>query len=72
MPVLTSKGQVTIPKSVRDRLHVKAGDSVTFEVRGETVVVKKEERKSILSLGGIVRKDSFQTEGNQKKRRSRS
>jgi antitoxin PrlF len=55
MPVLTSKGQVTIPKTVREHLHVKEGDSVIFEVVGDMVVVKKEERKTILSLGGIVK-----------------
>jgi len=27
---LTSKGQVTIPKAVRSRLHLKAGDKVEF------------------------------------------
>jgi len=27
---LTSKGQVTIPKAVRNRLHLKAGDKVEF------------------------------------------
>jgi antitoxin PrlF len=32
MTTLTSKGQVTIPKPVRDRLGVKPGDEVTFEM----------------------------------------
>jgi AbrB family looped-hinge helix DNA binding protein len=54
MPLLTSKGQVTIPKSIREVLHVKEGDSVVFEEVDGTVFVKKEERKSILRLGGIA------------------
>lgn len=34
MPVstITSKGQVTLPKKVRDRLHLKAGDKLDFRV----------------------------------------
>ncbi|MDP8956942.1 MAG: AbrB/MazE/SpoVT family DNA-binding domain-containing protein, partial [Actinomycetota bacterium] len=27
---VTSKGQITIPKSVRERLHLKTGDRVWF------------------------------------------
>ena len=27
---ITSKGQITIPKSVRDTLHLKAGDRIEF------------------------------------------
>jgi AbrB family looped-hinge helix DNA binding protein len=32
MTTVTSKGQVTIPKPVRDRLGVKPGDEVGFEM----------------------------------------
>lgn len=32
MTTLTSKGQVTIPKPVRDRLGVKPGDEVAFDM----------------------------------------
>jgi antitoxin PrlF len=35
MTALTSKGQVTIPKPVRDRLGVKAGDEIAFELGGD-------------------------------------
>lgn len=31
---ITSKGQLTIPKAVRDALKLKAGDQVDIEVRG--------------------------------------
>jgi AbrB family looped-hinge helix DNA binding protein len=45
---ITSKGQVTIPKAVRDRLNLKPGNAVDFELdeRGR-VVLKKAGRKSI-------------------------
>ncbi|MCC7486255.1 MAG: AbrB/MazE/SpoVT family DNA-binding domain-containing protein [Burkholderiales bacterium] len=39
--LVTSKGQVTIPKRVRDALGIKAGSAVEFELRpeGEAVLV---------------------------------
>jgi antitoxin PrlF len=33
--MITTKGQTTIPKSVRDRLHLKPGDRVEFVVRDD-------------------------------------
>ncbi len=42
MTTLTSKGQVTIPKPVRDRLGVKPGDEVAFEMTadGKVTIVR--------------------------------
>ena len=39
---MTIKGQVTIPKKIRDALHLTPGDSVDFDVNpnGEVVVQK--------------------------------
>ena len=40
---VTSKGQVTLPKSVREALGLKAGDRVLFRVhRGRAVLAKVE------------------------------
>lgn len=36
---ITSKGQVTIPKAVREALGIKEGDSLLFEVEGDEVRV---------------------------------
>jgi AbrB family looped-hinge helix DNA binding protein len=38
---VTSKGQVTIPKDVRERLGLKTGDIVDFLVESETRAVMK-------------------------------
>lgn len=42
MGTITAKGQVTIPKPVRDRLGVAPGDAVTFEIGDDgRVVIRK-------------------------------
>ena len=51
---LTRKGQVTIPKPIRDRLKVKEGEKVFFVMRGDEVVLKVL-RGTILDLKGSVK-----------------
>lgn len=41
MPTLTQKGQVTIPKGVRNVLNIKQGDKIIFEVEEEKVIIRK-------------------------------
>jgi antitoxin PrlF len=51
---LTSKGQITLPKALRDRFHLSAGDRVEFVLEdGDTVrlVVK---RGSVKDLKGML------------------
>jgi len=45
--MVTSKGQVTIPKPVRDRLGIKPGNAVEFELApdGRVVLVKVSGRR---------------------------
>lgn len=38
---VTSKGQVTVPKAVRDALGIKAGDEVVFRVEGNRAVLAR-------------------------------
>jgi AbrB family looped-hinge helix DNA binding protein len=38
---LTSKGQMTIPKKVREAVRLKTGDVVTFEVEDDRVLMRK-------------------------------
>jgi AbrB family looped-hinge helix DNA binding protein len=49
---ISSKGQVTIPKEVREALHLKPGDRVTFESRNGQAVLRRE--PSFLELGGSI------------------
>ena len=49
---LTSKGQLTIPKAVRDLLHLHAGDRVAFIVHDDTEAVLKPVTKSVDDVFG--------------------
>jgi AbrB family looped-hinge helix DNA binding protein len=51
---LTSKGQTTIPKEIRDGLHMKAGDQMTFTLMPDNTVVMRVKSKSITDLGGML------------------
>jgi AbrB family looped-hinge helix DNA binding protein len=52
---LTSKGQVTIPKEIRDRLRLQTGHRLEFEIdkNGKVTLIPRD--KDIRSLKGIVR-----------------
>lgn len=54
---LTRKGQVTIPKEIRDRLGMKEGEKVFFVMRDEEVILKVV-KGTILDLKGSVRPSS--------------
>ncbi|OGQ83795.1 MAG: hypothetical protein A2289_24270 [Deltaproteobacteria bacterium RIFOXYA12_FULL_58_15] len=51
---LTTKGQVTIPKSVREVLGVRAGDRVAFFVREDGIVELRPETVDLKDLFGIL------------------
>jgi AbrB family looped-hinge helix DNA binding protein len=38
---ISSKGQIAIPKAVRERLNLKAGTEVSIDVQGEALVMKR-------------------------------
>lgn len=42
MTRVTEKGQVTIPKEIRDRLGIQPGDEIDFEETEEGYVIRKE------------------------------
>lgn len=49
---VTSKGQVTIPKAIRDALGVRPGDRVRFHQREDGTVVLEPETVDVRSLRG--------------------
>ena len=38
---ISSKGQIAIPKAVRQRLNLKAGTEISIDVQGEALVMKR-------------------------------
>ena len=50
---VTSKGQVTVPKVVRDALGIKEGDEVVFRVEGTRAVLAR--TPDFLELAGTFR-----------------
>lgn len=51
---LTSKGQVTIPKEVRQQLGLKPGDRVTFTVMPDGTAILRAKTGSIKELAGVL------------------
>lgn len=49
---MSSKGQITVPKPVRDALGISEGDSVVFRVEGNRAVLAR--TPDFLSLAGTI------------------
>ena len=49
---LSSKGQLTVPKAVRDALGIAEGDEVVFRVEGDHAIIAR--TADFLSLAGTV------------------
>jgi antitoxin PrlF len=52
---LTSKGQTTIPKAIRDGLGMQPGDRMTFTLMPDRTVVMRVKTKSVMTLAGLLR-----------------
>lgn len=52
---LTSKGQVTIPKKIRDKLGLKPGDKIDFDLQTEDEVKITTVKYSILERAGSLK-----------------
>lgn len=56
---ISSKGQVTVPKAVRDALGLGEGDDVVFRVEGDRAVLAR--TPELLSLAGTEAVDRTDT-----------
>src|SRR5216684_3756796 len=52
---LTSKGQITLPKEIRDRLKLRPGHRLEFHITREGTVLLRPRNRDIRELKGIVR-----------------
>lgn len=52
---ITSKGQITLPKSVRERLGVRPGDRIAFRIATDGTVTVEAETVDLRSLRGSVK-----------------
>ncbi len=53
---LTSKGQLTLPKPIRDRLRLAAGDRVDFVVADDGTVLLRPVTVDVRDLKGLLRR----------------
>lgn len=53
---ITSKGQTTIPKHIRDRIGLRAGDHVYFFINGDGDIVIRPRSGSAKSLYGMLKR----------------
>jgi len=53
---LTSKGQTTIPKDIRESLGLKPGDRITFTMMPNGTVQMRVKNKSAIALAGSLRR----------------
>lgn len=51
---MTSKGQLTLPKAIRDRLRLGAGDRVDFVVKDDGTVVLRPATVDVRELRGLL------------------
>jgi AbrB family looped-hinge helix DNA binding protein len=51
---ITTQGQITVPKAVREAMAVGPGDDLEFERVGDHYVVRARRRRSILEFAGIA------------------
>jgi antitoxin PrlF len=52
---VTSKGQITIPKEIRDRLRLETGHQVEFQVDRKGQVVMRPRNRDFHTLKGMIR-----------------
>ncbi len=64
------KGQVTIPKEIREKFSLKEGEKVVFEIKGNEIVMRPEKsgRDYVEELASIVKKKLEAPEARELKR----
>lgn len=53
---VTSKGQITVPKEIRDHLGVEPGDRLSFQIGSSGEVIVEPETVDVRSLRGMLKR----------------
>jgi antitoxin PrlF len=56
LATLTSKGQLTLPKDIRDQLSLKAGSRLDFHVNAEGWLLARPVTNTALGLAGLLKR----------------
>jgi antitoxin PrlF len=56
---LTSKGQTTIPKEIRDHLRLQSGDQIDFFIQGDGTVIVRPATLHVSELKGILHRKNM-------------
>ncbi len=51
---LTTKGQITLPKGLRDALHLKTGDKILFEAQEGGAYLLRAKIQDVRALKGLI------------------
>jgi len=51
---MTSKGQVTVPREIREQLGLKSGDKMTFTMLSDGTVVMRPKNRRLSELAGAL------------------
>jgi len=51
---MTTKGQVTVPREIRDRLGLKSGDKMAFTMLSDGTVVMRPKTRRLADLAGSL------------------
>ena len=51
---MTTKGQVTVPREIRDRLGLKSGDKMAFTMLSDGTVVMRPKTRRLAELAGTL------------------
>ena len=56
LATVTAKGQVTVPKDIRDRLKIEAGSQLDFKLTEDGSIVVRPLKRSALSIVGLLKR----------------
>ena len=54
---MTIKGQVTVPREIRDRLGLKSGDKMAFTMLSDGTVVMRPKIRKLMDLAGSLARE---------------